>query len=86
MSQVFGTICCFSRPFLKQLACHVSADTLQLKFSGMKFFSSILGIETIFLEGFKVFCTVFMKDKSSYIKIEAYDGKNVLFNVLFQLP
>ena len=68
MSQVFGTLCCFSRPFLKQLACHVSADTLQLKFSGMKIFSSILGIETIFLEGFKGFCAVFMKDKSSHIK------------------
>ena len=39
MSQVFGTLCCFSsRPFLKQLASHVSADTLQLKFTGMKLF------------------------------------------------
>ena len=27
-----------SRPFLKQLASHVSADTLQMKFPGMKFF------------------------------------------------
>ena len=27
-----------SRPFLKQLASHVSADTLQLKLQGMKFF------------------------------------------------
>ena len=27
-----------SRPFLKQLASHDSADTLQLKFQGMKFF------------------------------------------------
>ena len=32
------------------------------------FFSSILGIETFFLEGFKVFCVVLMKDKSSQIK------------------
>ena len=31
-------------------------------------FSSILGIETFFLEGFKVFCVVLMKDKSSQIK------------------
>ena len=69
MSQVFGTLSCFSsRPFLKQLASHVSTNTLQLKFPGMKFFSSILGIETFFLESFKVFCIVLMKDKSSYIK------------------
>ena len=32
------------------------------------FFLSILGIETFFLEGFKVFCVVLMKDKSSQIK------------------
>ena len=39
MAQVFGTLCCFpSKPFLKQLASHVSAATLQLKFPGMKFF------------------------------------------------
>ena len=39
MSQVFGTLCCFSStPFLKQLASHVSAAMLQLKFPGMKFF------------------------------------------------
>ena len=31
MSQVFGTLCCFSsRLFLKQLASHVSAATLHL--------------------------------------------------------
>ena len=36
MFQVFGTLCCFSsRSFLKQLASHVSADTLQLKFQGI---------------------------------------------------
>ena len=63
MWQVFG--CFSSRPFLKQLAAHVSADTLQLKFPGMKFFSSIKGTETFFLEGFKVFCAVLIKDKSS---------------------
>ena len=34
--------------FLKQLASPVSAAMLQLKFPGMKFFSSILGIETFF--------------------------------------
>ena len=39
MLQVFGTPCCFSsRPFSKQLAPHVSTDTLQLKFPGMTFF------------------------------------------------
>ena len=32
------------------------------------FSSSILGIETLFLEGFQVFCVVLMKDKSSHIK------------------
>ena len=31
----------------------------------------------IFLEGFKFFCEVLMKDKSSHKKIETYDGKNV---------
>ena len=37
--QVFGTLCYFSsRPFLKQIASHVSANTFQLKFLGMKFF------------------------------------------------
>ena len=36
MCQVFG--CFSSRPFLKQLAAHVSADILQLKFPGMKVF------------------------------------------------
>ena len=42
MSQVFGTLCCFSRTFLKQFASHklapLSADTLQLKFPGIKLF------------------------------------------------
>ena len=34
-----GTHCCFSsKPFWKQLASHVSAAALQLKFPGMKFF------------------------------------------------
>ena len=36
MFQVFGTLCHFSsRSFLKQLASHISADTLQLKFQGI---------------------------------------------------
>ena len=36
---MFGTPYCFSsKPFLKQLASHVTAATLQLKFQGMKFF------------------------------------------------
>ena len=56
------TLYCFSRPFLKQLPSHDFANTLHLKFFGMKIFSSILG--NIFLEDFKVFCTLLMKDKS----------------------
>ena len=36
MLQVFGTLCFFSRTFLKQLASHVSLDTLQMKVPGMK--------------------------------------------------
>ena len=69
MSQVFGTLCCFSiRPFLKQLASHVSTDTLQLKFQGMKFYLIHPGNWNIFLEGFKVFCIVLMKEESSHIK------------------
>ena len=49
MSQVFGTLCCFSStPFLKQLASHVSADTLHV-------YSSILGIETFFWKVLKFF-------------------------------
>ena len=42
MSQVFETLCCFSRIFLKQFAspklAPLSADTLQLKFTGIKLF------------------------------------------------
>ena len=69
MLQVFGTLCSFSSiPFLKQLEFHVSANSFQLKFPGMKFFSFILGVERFFLEDFKVFCVVLMKDKSSHIK------------------
>ena len=60
--------CFFSRPFFE--ASHVSAGTLQLKFQGMKFFSSILGNWNIFLERFKVFCI-------THKKIEKYDGKNM---------
>ena len=76
---MFGTLCCFSsKHVLKQLASHVSAATLQLKFLGMKFFLIHPGYGNIFLEGFKVFCVVLVKDKSSHIKkIEKYDGKNV---------
>ena len=86
MSQVFGTLCCFSsRPFLKQLASHVSADTFQLKFRGMKFFLIHPGNLNIFLEGFKVFCAVLMKDKSTYIKNKSMMVKTCFFNVLFQL-
>ena len=79
MAQVFGTLSCFSsKPFLKQLASHVSAATLQLKFPGMKFFLIHPGHGNIFLEDFKVFCVVLVKDKSSHIKkIEKHDGKNV---------
>ena len=40
--------------FLKQLASHVSVNTLQLKFPGMKFFPIHPGNLNIFLEGFKV--------------------------------
>ena len=72
--------CCFSKkPFLKQLASHVSATTLQLKFIGMKFFLIHAGhLNIFFFEGFKVFCIVLMKEKSSHIKkIEKHDGKNV---------
>ena len=56
------------------------AATLLLKFLGIKFLlSSILGIETVFLESFKVFCVVLMKGKSSSHtqKTEMHDGKNV---------
>ena len=53
---LFGTLCSFSkRPFLKQLESHVSADTLQLKFPGMMFFSPILGIENFFWKVLKFF-------------------------------
>ena len=69
MSQVFGTLCCFfSRPFLKQLASHVSADSPQLKSPRVKFFLIHPRISNIFLEGFKVFCVLLMKGKSPHIK------------------
>ena len=69
MAQVFGTLSFFSsEPFLKQLASHVSTATLQLKFPVMKFFLTHPGHGNIFLEGFKVFCVVLLKDKSSHIK------------------
>ena len=56
MSQVFGTLCCFSsRTFLKQLASHVFADTLQLKFPGIKFFLIHPGNWNIFWKVLKFF-------------------------------
>ena len=64
--------CSFSSgPFLKQLVSYVSADTLQLKFPGMKFFFIQPGNGNIFLEGFKFFCVVLLKGKS-YKKINAF--------------
>ena len=58
MAQTFGTLCCFSsKPFLNQLASHVSARRYPLAEipRGMKFFLiHLLGNETLFLEGFKV--------------------------------
>ena len=50
MLQVFGTLCCFSsRPFLKQLASHVFADTLQLEIPGYEVFSHPYDGENVFL-------------------------------------
>ena len=47
----------------------VSATSLQLKFPGISFFSSILGIETFFFGWFlEVFSVVLMKDRSSHVK------------------
>ena len=66
---IFQWNCCFSsKPFLKQLASHASAKPFSWKSQVWSFFSSILGIGTFFLEGFKVFCVVLMRDKSSHIK------------------
>ena len=43
MLQVFETLWCISSsPFLKQLASHVSVDTLQLQFRGMEGFWKVL--------------------------------------------
>ena len=71
--------CCFSsRHFLKQLASHVSADTLQLKFLGMKFFLVHPGNLNIFVEGFKVFLrSVNEIQVVAHKKIEKYDAKKV---------
>ena len=79
MAQVFGTLCCFSsKPFLKQLASHVSAAMLQLKFPGMKFFSSILGIETFLFGWLKSFFhSVNDRQVVTHKKIEKHDGENV---------
>ena len=56
--------------------------TLLLKFLGMKFFlSSIQGIETIFMESFKVLHRVNERqDITTHTKkIKLHDGKNVSF-------
>ena len=67
MAQVFEKLCYFSsKPFLKQLASHVSTAAFQLKFLGMKFFSHPSWALKHFLEGLEVFCLVLMKDKSSH--------------------
>ena len=69
MLQVFETLCCFSsRPFLKQLASHVSSDTLKAEFTRYEVFSHPSWELKHFLEGFKVRCVVLMNDKSSHIK------------------
>ena len=61
---------------MKELASHVSADTFPLKFPGIVFSHPSWELKQL-LEGFKVFCIVLMKDKSSHKKVEKYDGKNV---------
>ena len=71
---------CFS---MKQLASHVSADALQLQFPGMKFFLIHPGNWNTFSEGFKVFCLVLIKDKSSQvIKIFSF---SFIFQILQML-
>ena len=79
MSQVFGTLCCFSStPFLKQLASHVSAAMLQLKFPGMKFFLTHPRHRNIFFGRFKRFLrSVNERQVITHKKIEKHDGKNV---------
>ena len=65
---MFGTLCYFSSsPFLKQLAPHVSADTLypSAEIPQNEVFSHPSWELKHFLEGAKVFCVVLMKDKSS---------------------
>ena len=85
MSQVFGTLCCFSsRPFLKQLASHVSANTLQLKFRGMKFFLIHPRNWNIFWKVLKFFLhSVNERWVIAHKKIEKYDGKNVFLFMYF---
>ena len=49
-----------------------------------RFFSFILGIETSFWEGLKVFCVVLMKDKSSHIKkYKIMMVRTCFFNIFF---
>ena len=55
-----------------------------LKISGKSLLGG--GGSEIFLEGFKVFCRVLMKDKSSHMKkYKSMMLKTCVFNVLFQL-
>ena len=68
MAQVFGTLCGFSsKPFLKQLASHVSAAMLQLKFPLKHFFgrfkSVLLGVNE--------------RQVITHKKIEKHDDKNM---------
>ena len=78
MSQVFGTPSCFfCRSFLKQLASHVSGDTYQVEFPGVKFLlidPGNLFIYLFFLEGFKIFC-VHKKIIAHKRVMVNYDGK-----------
>ena len=88
----YRALWCFStKPFFfwSNLHLMLAGDAiLLLKFLGMKFFlSSILGIETIFMESFKVFCVVLMKGKSSphtQKKLELQDMvRTCFFNVVY---
>ena len=77
-TKVWNTCCFSSKPFLKQLASHVSAATFHLKFPSMIVFLIHPGHWNIFSEGFKVFWVV-TKDKviTNKKKIEKHDIKRV---------